>query len=919
MRALLLVAAALPVAGCLPARDNPLDSANSPAPVLVVVDRTGALGCETEDPLENWPTVPAAFRGTCLALDARDTTDPQGTGVADLRFTYERIASEANPVPVGTPYLEDVRGASFHLLSPADVQAFPVGAETAFRVTVRDGGGATGKATIRMTMLNRAPIADADPLRILALAGPGSSEDVDFHATATDPDGDEITAWRWTDSAGVELATTSNHTASFSTESVSRHVLWVEAFDGVAWSERSPTPVRVGRAALWAARDSADDGTIEGLARAGDRRIHRTFFQGATPFDSTYSSGVDFHTSGTQTRVAVVAQQLLLLEWPSLDVLDAFDPAYAYDPTGLRFDDDGRIWIGATPYTDGSSNTVREVSGFDTAGDVLTPITPAFPKTVPATFPESGNSNSVFLDTDTDGNLWAVGEYEEALWAFDPSPAATLLLGSSASPSGSVYKGLARRPESPGMWAVQGQSFVGSEPAQSALLHLVVGQAGIARTELPLDADDVDGLVWVDADRFWTSIAVHGLCLVNATILEAGGSLEAAIEIAYPSAVPFTNVVSDPVSGDAWWSSVFGSLVARTSIFGDIDVFSGSATMNDIDPDGGIWFVADPIGGPFGTLTAGEAPSYGSIAAEVATGAFSAVPDGQGGLWVATVVPRALQRVASNGEIIDVIARLDRAEGITTVPTVMSMGFDGDHTLVIAGIDDVVEPFSFLRVDLSNRTPFSEAPAPAELSTEFQSITYGRVFVPPAGVGEHFFWVDLISQQIQRTDAQGTTSPVLSVSAYDSWDAAISTVDGRLCVIDVNGVAADLYSISAAGVATLTTSLTFALPPERVGVSSSLDAATGEERCWVGIREIDTFDFSPQLRVLAYNETGTYVQGYLDDDGEAVSIAALGSDSLWVVRNVGGEQTLEAVEWDRLGNVARIPFGPAGVSSFVKP
>lgn len=909
--------------GCLPDRTNPLDPAEAPLPLLRVVDRTAIGGCETSDPEGDWPTAPAAFRGTCLALDARATSDPQGTALENLSFRYERVPEDESlpPEPLGEG--EDPRGLSVLLLETDYLRTLPVGSETTFRVTVQDGSGAYGSTTTGLTMLNHAPVADPPPLRILPLDAAGSVESISFVASAGDADGDDITQWRWTDAAGSVLATTSSWTLSVATDVSSRRIVWVEAFDGVAWSERAPSPVRVGREAVWATANSGSDASLSAIARVGERRMLHTLLEGgSTPHDVRLTKDLAFG-SGTIPRMAITTDAaVLLVAWPDMAVLDTASPPMAYSPTGTRLDPEGNLWLATQAFTNGFGDVVRQMAAYSTAGDVLTPVIPEAVE-VPANF---AAGEDVFIETDDEGHAWVGGRFDDTIRAFGPSTSGMALLGSTASPSGSAMKSLTRRPGSPGIWALQGQATIGSEQAQPALLHLTVdpGGSGVVRVEIPIAAADVDGLAWEDADRFWAWIAGHGLCLVDLAALEAAGgaSLDAAIEIAYPTSIAFSSHVNDPIAGVGWWSSTAHALVARTSLSGAIDILPGKAAVRDVDPDGGFWFI-EPTVGLYGTLSVGEAPSSGSIATELLTSAITAAPDGQGGLWLATVHPRSLQRIASDGSVIDSITELDLGTSDIPFPVVLAMGFDGAGTLVVHGVVDQDEPFPFFRVDVANRAPFSSASAPAEIIGAEFVLPFARLYVPPAAAGEHFFWQNSFSFstfEISLTDPQGASAPVMTTSNAQSWKAEISRVDGRLCIADAVGASVEISVIDPVGVVTLTTSMTFGSAPRVVGVGFSADPDGANELCWIGVQETELTNLLPLFHLYAYDDAGSFVRGYEELrvlDAEATSLAVLGEDSVWVLWTAGSQNSMEAVEFNPLGVPDRLVLGPTRYDTFI--
>ena len=203
MRGIVLLGVGL-VAGCaLPERDNIFDPANAPsvhAPDHRLWSRA-RLRRGHGRAIDQHSIVITAPRGHCLAIDARDTVDPQGTALTKIDFKFALVSADGEEVPIAPSTV--TRGLG--LLDVAIRNALPVDGVSAseFRVRAIDPGGSTGRATTFLVATNAPPTAAMVPARREVplhghpWIGTDAPVDVRFSsAISVDPDGDLLsTTW----------------------------------------------------------------------------------------------------------------------------------------------------------------------------------------------------------------------------------------------------------------------------------------------------------------------------------------------------------------------------------------------------------------------------------------------------------------------------------------------------------------------------------------------------------------------------------------------------------------------------------------------------------------------------------------------------------------------------------------------------
>lgn len=202
---LLFVAAVLPVAACLPARDNKNDPSLRPVPVLQFSSGPNdhATGCGAPDNL-----FPSFNRARCLYIDTTGSSDPQDDIVDGvLELSTAGIFTQAGDHGVSlasglTPAAPRIVLKASQL--PASVQPGP----HELRLTLTDAQGHSASTTLAVTLVNNLPIAVAPSPRQLPYYGAvwnGGAGPLITHldgGASVDPDGDRPLYYRWTIQSG---------------------------------------------------------------------------------------------------------------------------------------------------------------------------------------------------------------------------------------------------------------------------------------------------------------------------------------------------------------------------------------------------------------------------------------------------------------------------------------------------------------------------------------------------------------------------------------------------------------------------------------------------------------------------------------------------------------------------------------------
>ena len=211
MRRGLLVLLLLAAGSCgLPDRDNPRDPAHRPVPLLLVTDVskpdgscpcTLAAGNLTCDASLEGSTVAAASRGRCLALDARESTDPD-EALAELDHRFFVLAS-GGEIELTSPADGVLATNGLFLLGASLRSMLPTETEITFLARTEDPQGNYASDGTVLTLFNSRPELQAPSTRTFPFGGfpwlldePAGAPDfdVDFRADGlvTDPDSSDI-------------------------------------------------------------------------------------------------------------------------------------------------------------------------------------------------------------------------------------------------------------------------------------------------------------------------------------------------------------------------------------------------------------------------------------------------------------------------------------------------------------------------------------------------------------------------------------------------------------------------------------------------------------------------------------------------------------------------------------------------------
>ncbi|MBI4868721.1 MAG: PKD domain-containing protein [Candidatus Wallbacteria bacterium] len=165
---------------------------------LTVTDGRGGTGIDTAGILVN--TAPIANAGTDRGLDlpqgssivvtlSGTGTDPDGGGIT--AYQWSRAGGTGPSVTLSTP------------TSPTTTLQVSVEGTYTFQLQVTDVLGATGSASVTLTVTKRgAPTANAGADQSFVIQA-GSGISVQLSGSGTDPDGDAITAYSWTRAGGT--------------------------------------------------------------------------------------------------------------------------------------------------------------------------------------------------------------------------------------------------------------------------------------------------------------------------------------------------------------------------------------------------------------------------------------------------------------------------------------------------------------------------------------------------------------------------------------------------------------------------------------------------------------------------------------------------------------------------------------------
>ena len=582
---------ALTASGCLPERENPLDSSLRPVADLAVVDTGDPAPCG-DDLAGDFPEVFIAGRGRCLLLDASASTDPNSD---TMKYTYSWSATKTGArTDLATRVLENRFPLDADFLRSRPLNEIP----TWFHVLVEDGHGSKSEATTNLILRNAPPSAIVPPPRTVEIGGlpwaPSDSVAVAFFAIADDPDGDQLTEWCWTFPDAGELcrptATDPDFVRVLSTKYPATYRATLRVSDGDARSVAQSTWMRVEENA-WAIDPSGDVyslSTLPALApdetNAGTRAVavHR-----AVPgSDSRSLIAASTYYDPPSGGLSNVVQEVYLGRWPDASRIGARFPVPPLTFDALAFDPDG-TWLWLSTGTEVRTYAVSTSTGLsDTAPGVLgwTPV----PSIGTDTF--SGDQ----LEVDDAGNLWIAERAGATVTSVTPAG------GQSVYPValGRGVAAIARRPQAGEIWVLESADDIGATTGASIL---VFSGPGAAPTTIPIPGSSANGLAWIDGSFFWMSFADKGLLLMDADALVAGVPFFDATALEVPDAPRAYTLRADPGTGDCWaigGTAFVGSTdTARITLAGEVtrsEMFGFAAAA--VDPAGSYWLDSDSTG-----------------------------------------------------------------------------------------------------------------------------------------------------------------------------------------------------------------------------------------------------------------------------------------------------------------------------------
>lgn len=873
--ALVALVALLLFSGCIPVRDNPNDPAIAPIADLRVVD-LGLLPadeCTAAAVISTSAAVGVVSRGHCLALDARNSTDPQDD---ELRWYFE-VPGRPESVFSSTGVL---------VLTTADRLGFAVGQAIEFAVEARDPGNASSVATATLVLENSAPVPATEPLRILPEGGlpwsPSATYELRFDGSASgDPDGDSI-RFEWTMPDGSIQATPVATWTTPSSDSIVQATLRV--FDGAG--EPDGSRVKVSRAAVATVRIDDEPpvwATDRYLFFAPPRRVSP---RAPSRFDAAnYVWGMTEVPVASESRVAYVPDpspySIVLLDPRTGAELDRQSLGVGWS-ADLLAATESTVWVFV------NDNATRELRRFDVTNDVLSSPTLI---SLPAPLACGNCDDEPHMVGAPDGSLW-VG-LREALSTNLPgaqvwrlAPGATSLTPIAVS-GGDQFTGLSVRPPPESeVWVVLQESIEASPLGVSP--HVIERFALDGTSVGSIDAGDriLQNVLWTGTDEAWIYFFSDSVRHMDMSLLAAGESLADATLVSVPWLNPQTYAAAaDPVTGTLVVGAEGERLLVRRT--GEHEVAT-AATIRPwlVDAEGDFWYSSanslDPDQGltrtatldPSGYITGITAYALGFVDPDLSTG----------GAWMSGIYPTGLRLLSATGEILQVRDRIVRDGVEEDFPLALSVSVAPDSRSAWA-----------VEIGGSNPLHFLDLTTDPMESTEVLSDTNSVASLPlPSITGDPWAWIGFESgadPTVGVLDRDGTYDVKLTMTdAISGAFYAHSLRSDRLCAAWVDG-SSNLHVrwLDASGATVVTDMAVVGMNLRGIAVGKS---ATAPDVCWVALRgACTTVDSTLHLRAWT---TGPAPVRTLDvaDMGDLTSFMADSEDSLRLTRDansgVGG-------------------------------
>lgn len=680
-------------AGCLPARDNPLDPARAPVARIRAVDASASDGaCTGAEPPGGWPEVASLSHNGCLALDARLSTDPQND---DLSFTFWLLATDGNPVSVLAEDDED----GLYVLETPQRETLAIGAFSRFGVVVDDGGN-TRSAETGAVLTNGAPSQPRGSSRSLPLGGwpwaPGADYAITLVAEGVEDADDDEPTYCWTYAGGIPGTDCDESGASIvvnlDAATRSRAVVFVTAADELSTSPPAMHTLTVAESDAWVTYRGSPGQSL------GSSRLDATWVETFIDAGDTMAVTDDplrlFVPLPSIGSIRVKDRSFRFIE----DVPAAFDqtPALAVEPLAGG---EARLWAA------GSSTfpTSSQVIGFHVDAAGVTETVSAIP------IPGLVGAAPGRVVVDGAGNVW-IAAYDVASDLSLPIQviaASGSSEGSVAPPSGTAFGELAPRPDSSEVWG-----FAQAPTGNALVLRYRLDPGGpIALETRDLGARGA-GVAWSDPDSLWVFREDRGLLLVDVERWAPGEALDDAVLLSFPEILEAGSLLADPGSGRCFLRQQF---VASEFFIADRDgslrIVEAGFQPQAVDALGSLWGPLQKNGGLF--MRGGKGPATGGfLAGTSVTGRGESVDLSTGGIWIASPLPE-LVRIGDNGSRLDGVSAMLVGPSTIAIPPVARAAFSPDGTAAWI----LVEPpggtqRDLYRVDLAApRTVAARAPA----------------------------------------------------------------------------------------------------------------------------------------------------------------------------------------------------------------
>lgn len=757
------LAGALLFAGaCIPVRDNHQDPSIAPEARLVFVSTGLGEVCPPLTVADSYDSVSLISRGQCLALDARNSFDPQGDySIAQFRFSL--------PAGLGYEATTVVTTNGLLVLDPGYRRSLPTGVELEFGVRVSDREDNFGKDTAVVKLTNERPVASiASGFTVPEGGLPwalGVPVPVTFDATkSSDADGDPM-RFCWTVPGAAETCLPGPAGARFTYDvpiTAGRHAVQLRIKDGETGevedgnskvSRTAWTSVWVENTPLWAIPYSGDASILE--------RIDTSAFASILP--STFATTLvnRDESAGGPAIIAELSGPRRLRAY----AYDAFTPGADLTVTGnppsaLELLPDparSRFWA------------VRKLGGdvFRANRYLLEPDFDIL---------EDGTSPDFVLSTER-GNLQTICE-DGSLWAASMADAGLVSFFEPAAPITESIDvpsiALGCRPGGSEMWALV------QEP-DTAKINVYAGPASGAPVELDVGLLSAFALDWIDETEFWLATAEYGLLRIDAGILQSsltsGLSGETSLVLATTAVVDVTilsaELIRDPLTGELW------SSFAR--IAPDLSLHLGG-TPSFIDPDGYPWVKSGGLRRVRSPAISGLLESY-----EVAeSGSFPSPDVTRGSVWIVTNTPAAILEITSEGRPGKRFPVVNLPEGPSVVPLYTDFVVSPDGRVAYA-VDQASSDYQVQKIDLTQTPPNVTDEYFFDDANDEYLYSYAGL-LPSASATSSFVWsaagssTELYPVRIESQLAVRDTGVTISSQFGHNIGLARSLVDDGVCI-----------------------------------------------------------------------------------------------------------------------------------------